>query len=81
MILETKGQNDKEQRDKEIFIDPEKMASFPGGNDSLMSFLNKNLVKPTNNKRKGKVYVAFVVNMDGTLTEFKIARDLQLSAT
>ena len=70
-MLDTKGQDD-----KEIFIDPEKTASFPGGNDSLMSFLSKNLVKPMKDEKKGKVFISFIVNVDGTLTDLKIERGL-----
>ena len=71
LTLETKGQDD-----REIFIDPEQIAKFPGGNDSLMSFLNKNLIKPTKNEKKGKVFVSFFVNVDGTLTDFRIEKGL-----
>lgn len=71
VTLETKGQDD-----KDAFIDPEQIASFPGGNDSLIYFINKNLVKPTRSNKKGNVYVSFIVNVDGTLTDFKMEKGL-----
>ncbi len=50
-------------------------ASFPGGVDSLKSFIKKNLVQPTERKT-GRVFVAFVINKDGTTSDFKIVRGL-----
>jgi len=47
MTLETRAQQDKESKDNGIFVDPEKMAVFPGGHDSLRQFINKKLVNPT----------------------------------
>lgn len=76
LIHETRGQNDKKQEDEKIFIDPEKIASFPGGNDSLMNFIRKNLVNPTNEKKQGKVFVAFIVNVEGTLSDAKVEKGL-----
>ena len=51
-------------------------ASYPGGFDSLVVFVSRNLVKPVNIPQKGKVFVSFVVNADGTLTDHKIVKGL-----
>ena len=76
MTLETRGQQDRESKDYEVFVDPEKMAVFPGGNDSLRQFINKKLVVPTTGKKKGKVFVTFIVNVDGSLSDVKIEKGL-----
>lgn len=72
--IDVMGQTDKETGD--IFIDPvEYSASFPGGVDSLKSFIKKNLKQPTE-KQTGRVFVAFVINKDGTTSDFEIVRGL-----
>lgn len=48
-------------------------ASFPGGQDSLMAFIWKNLVYPEAAKQSnisGEVQISFDVNFDGTLINF-----------
>lgn len=68
------GQTDKE--DGDIIIDPvEYSASFPGGVDSLKSFIKRNLIQPTE-KKTGRVFVAFVIDKDGTTRDFEIVRGL-----
>ena len=61
---------------KDMFIDPERGASFPGGNDSLIAFINKNLIIPTTETKPGKVFVGFIVNKDGTLKDLEIVKGL-----
>lgn len=51
-------------------IDPR----FPGGEDALKTYLNKNLHAITN--VKGRVMASFVVEKDGSLTGFKVLRSL-----
>jgi|SRR5690606_4199511 len=68
------GQTDKE--DGDIIIDPvEYSASFPGGVDSLKSFIKRSLIQPTE-KKTGRVFVAFVIDKDGTTRDFEIVRGL-----
>lgn len=50
----------------------EKRAHFPGGVDSLTSFLQKNLNYPQkalNEGIKGRVYVQFIIEMDGSISK------------
>jgi protein TonB len=70
--IEATGQ-DKE--DEDILIVPEYSASFPGGIDSLKNFIRNNLIQSTDRKT-GRVFVAFVINKDGTTSNFEIARGL-----
>ncbi len=49
-------------------------ASFPGGQDSLMAFIWKNIVYPDAAKQSnvsGEVQISFDVNFDGTLINFR----------
>lgn len=58
-----------------VYDFPEKMAHFPGSPDAMDLFIRKNLVYPPNLKAagiQGKVYVQFVVEKDGSLTNISI---------
>jgi protein TonB len=51
------------------------MPSFPGGDDSLLNYLSKNVKYPDKarkDKIEGKVLVTFMVNADGRLSDFNI---------
>jgi TonB family protein len=51
------------------------MAEFPGGNTALYKFLNKNLQYPSTIKCvTGTVFLSFVVNEDGKLSDIKVLR-------
>lgn len=49
---------------------------FPGGMDKFYSFVQKNYQMPDEEGLKGKVYVTFVVEKDGSLTDIKVLRDI-----
>ncbi len=49
---------------------------FPGGIGKFYSFVQKNYQMPDEEGLKGKVYVTFVVEKDGTLTDIKVVRDI-----
>ena len=58
-----------------VDTDPE----FPGGIDSMYAWIERNIQYPTlarNNKIEGKVYVTFVVESDGSISNPKILRDI-----
>lgn len=55
----------------------EVMPASPGGNDSLKKFIFNNLKYPPlalENDIEGVVYVSFVVEKDGTITDIKILK-------
>ncbi len=57
----------------------EVMPSFPGGQDALRKYLQKHLRFPTAaaaNQVSGRVYVGFVVQADGRVTDVQILKDL-----
>ncbi len=49
---------------------------FPGGPTKMYEFIDKNFVKPEGEVIKGKIYVTFVIEKDGSLTDIKVLRDL-----
>ena len=63
----------------ELFLIVEHEPEFPGGMDSLYSFLNKNIHYPQKareRKIEGKVYAQFIVEKDGSITNAQIVRDI-----
>lgn len=60
-----------------ILVNPETPPSFPGGFDSLKVFISRNLrYPPTRIDIEQKVFVQFVVNEDGSLSDTKIIKGL-----
>jgi protein TonB len=49
---------------------------FPGGLQKFYDFVGKNYQTPEEEGLKGKVYVTFVVEKDGSLTDIKVVRDI-----
>ncbi len=61
------------------------MPEFPGGMNSLLDYIAKNIKYPEEAQQKGikgRVILQFIVNTDGSLSDFKIIRgvDPQLDA-
>jgi len=64
---------------KEVFTIVEEMPSFPGGESERNTFLAKNIVYPqqaTENGIQGTVYVSFVVDSKGNVTDVKVLRGI-----
>jgi periplasmic protein TonB len=49
---------------------------FPGGMEKFLKFVGNNYQVPEEEGLKGKVYVQFVVEKDGSLTDIKVLRDI-----
>lgn len=67
------------EAEKAIYLSVEEMPEFRGGADSLYVFLDKNIRYPQyakDNKIQGNVFVQFVVEKDGTITNPKVLRDI-----
>lgn len=65
--------------EKEIFKVVESMPEFPGGYEAMYKFLQKNLVYPEMAKAagiSGKVYITFVVEKDGSITDVQLMRGI-----
>jgi len=65
--------------EEEIFTIVEKMPEFPGGLKALFGYLKKKLKYPAMAKDagiKGKVYVTFIVDKDGSITNVEVLRGI-----
>lgn len=59
------------------FITVEQMPQFPGGQDSLLSFIRQNLIYPEKASDKGiqgKVLVSFIVDKSGKVRDVELKR-------
>lgn len=68
--------------EEEIFLVVEEMPEFPGGNRALYSFINNTVRYPViaqENGVQGKVYLRFVVDVDGTAKEAQVLRGVDPS--
>jgi TonB family protein len=70
---------EKIKENDEIFNVVEKQAEFPGGTTSLGNYLAKNLKYPMPAQRamvEGKVFVSFVINKTGEISDVQILKGL-----
>lgn len=72
------------QEKDSIYVNPDVPPSFPGGLDSLKrfvfteEFLSKNIKWPHSRfEEENKVFVQFIVNEDGSLSDIKILKEGQ----
>ena len=66
-----------EEDDEEFFMVVENMPEFPGGDLGLMKYIQKSVKYPAIAKEyniTGKVYVSFIVDKKGSVTNVKIVR-------
>ena len=71
-----------EESDEEFFMVVENMPEFPGGDAGLMKYIQKNVKYPPIAKEyniTGKVYVSFIVDKSGSVTDVKIVRGVDKS--
>ncbi|MAU36422.1 MAG: energy transducer TonB [Flavobacteriales bacterium] len=71
-----------EESDDEFFMVVENMPEFPGGDLGLMKYIQKNVKYPPIAKEyniTGKVYVSFIVDKSGSVTNVKIVRGVDKS--
>jgi TonB family protein len=67
------------KNDDEVFAVVEQQPEFPGGTKELMTFLAKNIKYPAPAVRasvQGKVFVQFVVNKTGNISDIKILKGI-----
>lgn len=70
---------EEEAEEEIIFTVVEESASFPGGMPEMYKYIGSNLVYPQQAREtgtQGKVFVTFVVEKDGSLTDVKVLRDI-----
>ena len=72
-------EDEEEEEEKTIFTVVESAPSFPGGDEALYKYLAENIKYPQlarDNGFQGKVYLTFVVERDGSITDIKVLRDI-----
>lgn len=77
-VIEVEG----EQEEPPIFTVVEDMPKFPGGNKAMYAFLGENIKYPDVAKQEGyqgKVFVTFVVEKDGSVSNVKLVRGVHES--
>jgi protein TonB len=70
---------DTSKNDNQIYTAVQQQASFPGGLKAFGDYLTKNVKYPENAKKqniKGYVFITFVVEKDGSLSNIKILRSV-----
>lgn len=63
----------------EVYVFVEEQPSFPGGEEELYKYLRSNIQYPElarANNVEGKVFVQFVVEKDGRITNVKVLKDI-----
>lgn len=68
-----------EELKHEIFQIVEELPSYAGGDEARIQFIKNNLIYPEEAKEKGikgTVYVTFIIEMDGSLSNIKILRGI-----
>jgi hypothetical protein len=64
-----------------IYTTTDTMPEYPGGIDSMSNFINSNLHWPDDGVNiQGAVYISFIVEMDGNLTNKRILRGFYKNA-
>lgn len=66
------------QDNSKLFDVVEEMPSYPGGNGAMMAFIASNVKYPDGEYcAQGRVIVSFVVERDGSLSNFKVLRSVE----
>jgi|SRR5688572_19776285 len=67
------------QSPDEIYTVTETMPEYPGGEEAMYSFIQKNVKYPSMAKEtgiQGKVYVQFVIRKDGSVTNIEVIKGI-----
>ena len=65
--------------DNDTYEVVEEMPKYPGGTEAMMAFIGQHLQYPSvsiENRVQGRVVVQFVIEKDGTPTDFKVIRNV-----
>gem|GEM_PF-3514065 len=60
----------------EVFINRTQSPEFPGGEEAVYEFLKANLQFPENRDTAGTIFVAFVIEANGEVTNVRVLRGL-----
>lgn len=67
--------------DNQIYTVVEQQPEFPGGMESMMKFIQKNMKYPAQARRmgtEGRVFIGFVVNLDGKITDVNTVKGISM---
>jgi len=73
------GNSNEEAEEVQIFTVVESMPGFPGGEEARITYLNENIKYPQMAREsgiQGRVFVTFVVERDGRVTDVKVLRGI-----
>ena len=79
IVEEVKEQVIRQEAPKEIFTVVEEQPTYPGGDEARIRFLQENIKYPEEAKElgiQGKVFVTFVVEVDGSITDVRVLRGI-----
>jgi len=66
------------EEDTTVYVVVEEMPEFPGGTDSLMKYIQSNLIYPqTDAGIQARVIVSFVIEKDGSVNDPKVVRAVE----
>ncbi|MFC6097115.1 energy transducer TonB [Flavobacterium qiangtangense] len=68
--------NQKETEDKKTQSTVQTLPEFPGGMMGFAAYVSKNYKVPATFSGSGTIYVSFIVEKDGSLSDIKVLRDL-----
>lgn len=81
-VIETVAAEEEVEEEAEVFFIVEEMPEFPGGELALRTYLAQSIKYPViaqENGVQGKVYVTFVVDKDGSISDATVARGVDPS--
>ena len=73
------AQENKTSPDKDVYTKVENQPTYPGGDEARIEFMIKNIKYPEQAKKngvQGKVFVTFIVEKDGSLSNVKVMRGI-----
>lgn len=75
-VIEVKPTEQTAPNENEIYSAVEVRPEFPGGIQKFYEFIGQNYIVPNIKDLKGKVFVQFVIEKDGSLSDTKVMRDI-----
>ncbi len=75
-VIEVKPTEQTAPNENEIYSAVEVRPDFPGGIQKFYEFIGQNYIVPNVKDLKGRVFVQFVIEKDGSLTDTKVMRDI-----
>ena len=78
-VYEAPEIEDEDIQEEEVFLSVEENPEFPGGPAKLLEYVQKNLKYPMMAREsdiQGKVFVGFVVEKDGSISNVKVLRGI-----